>query len=91
VNKRVLYTKALLASLPVATKLLPAAPEDPAAQSIDARVAGFDGKIAEELTLVFESQMVVWGEMDAEPANRADLEYIPSTKNLGGQAEGWPN
>lgn len=46
VNKRMFYTKALLTSLPVATKLLPAAPEDPAAESIDARVAGFAGKIA---------------------------------------------
>ncbi len=35
--------------------------------------------------------MVVWDEMDAEPANRGDLDYIPSTKNLSGQAEGWPN
>jgi hypothetical protein len=91
VNKRMFYTKALLASLPVATKLLPAAPEDPAAESIDARVAGFAGKIAEELTLVFESQMVVWDEMDAEPSNRVDVDYIPSTKNLSGQAGGWTN
>jgi hypothetical protein len=50
-NKRQFLTKALLASLPVAADMLHAAPDDAAAEN-------FAGKIAEELTLVLETQMV---------------------------------
>jgi hypothetical protein len=71
-NERQFFTKALLASLPVPADMLHAAPDDEAAENVHERIASFAGKIVEELTLVFETQMVIWDEMDAEPANQTD-------------------
>jgi len=81
-NKRQFFTKALLASLPVAANMLHAAPEDAAAEKVHERIASFVGKIAEELTLVFETKMVIWVEMDAEPANQTNPDYVGSRRNL---------
>jgi hypothetical protein len=81
-NKRQFFTKALLASLPVAANMLHAALEDAAAEKVQERIASFAGKIAEELALVFESQMVIWDEMDAESTNQTDPDYVASRRNL---------
>jgi hypothetical protein len=81
-NKRQFFTKALLASLPVAANMLHAAPEDAAAEKVHERIASFAGKIAEELALVFESQMVIWDEKDAEPTNQTDPDYAANRRNL---------
>ena len=85
-NKRQFFTKPLLASLPVVANMLHAAPEDAAAEKVHERIASFAGKITEELTLVSESQMVIWDEMDAEPANQtdpdSDPDYVPNRRIL---------
>jgi len=81
-NKRQFFTKALLASLPVAAEMLHAAPDDAVAENVQERTASFAGKIAEELTLVFETQMVICNEMDGEPANKTDLDYVASRRHL---------
>jgi hypothetical protein len=83
-TKRQFYARALLASLPVAAKLLPEAPRDLAAFELHQRVASFAARLAEELTLECETQMVLYDEMDEELANQSDPDYVPSTREIDG-------
>ena len=56
--------------------------KDAAAEKVHERIASFAGKIAEELTLVFETEMVIWDEIDAEPANQTNSDYVATRRNL---------
>jgi hypothetical protein len=81
-NKRQFLTKALLGSLPVAADMLHATPDDAAAENVHERIASFAGKIAEELTLVLETQMVISMKSLGEPANQTDPDRVASRRNV---------
>ena len=91
-TKRQLFSKALIASLPIAAQLYRKMPEDPAAETMTARIAACAAKIAEEVVVEWESQMCIWDETDNDSSNQLDPDYTNSRRHLdNGHDEGGRN
>ena len=91
-RKRQLFSKALIASLPIAAQLYRKMPDDPAAETMTARIAASAARIAEEVVVEWESQMCIWDKTDNDSSNQLDPDYINSRRHLdNGQEEGGHN
>ena len=91
-NKRQVFSRALIASLPIAAQLYRKMPEDPAAETMTTRIAACAAKIAEEVVVEWESQMCIWDETDNDSSNQLDPDYTNSRRHLdNGQEEGGHN
>ena len=83
-KKRQFYAKALLVCLPMARELLPAQVRRDSsymAEQGGQRIAAIAAQLAEAATLEYETQMVIWDDSDADPANRLDPEYVDSRRD----------
>jgi hypothetical protein len=87
-NKRQVFSRALIASLPIAAHLYRRMPEDPAAETVTARIAACAAKLADELVTEWESQMCIWDELDSDSENQLDPDYINSRRHLDNGQEG---
>ncbi|HEV3211210.1 MAG TPA: hypothetical protein VGY91_13190 [Chthoniobacterales bacterium] len=87
-TKRHVFLKALIASLPIAAQIYRRMPEDPAAETMTARIAACAAKLAEEVVTEWESQCCIWDELDADPENQMDPDYINSRRDLDNGNEG---
>ena len=93
-TKRQFYAKALLASLPIARDLMPArVRKSPGYMTEEGgqRIAAIAAQLAEAMTLEYETQMVIWDESDADPANRLDPEFVDSRRDLDSKVGGAKN
>jgi hypothetical protein len=87
-TKRQLFSKALIASQPIAAQLYRKSPEDPAAWTMCAKIAACAAEIADEVVTEWESKMKIWDEYDVDPQNLADPEYVNTRKHLDNGGEG---
>ena len=87
-NKRQVFSKALIASLPIAAQLYRKRPENPAAWTMCAKIAACAAEIADEVVTEWESKMCIWDEADHDSANHLDRDYINSKRHLDNGSEG---
>ena len=91
-NKRQVFSKALIASLPIAAQLYRKRPENPAAWTMCAKIAACAAEIADEVVTEWESKMCIWDEADRNSCNHLDPDYINSRRHLdNGHEEGGHN
>jgi hypothetical protein len=84
-TKRQLFSKALIASLPIAAQLIPRSSRENAAYMSEVgvqRIAAIAAQMADAATLEYETQMVLWDEQDSDPGNKLDPEYVDSRRDM---------
>ena len=81
-TKRQFYAKALLVSLPIAKDLaIRGRRIGTDTAGIGQRIGAIAAQLAENATLEWETQLVIWDEIDEDSGNKLDPDYVDSRRD----------